>query len=175
MRSFIRGVEGIARILTGLSFMVIILAVILQILGRSGWVPTFIWTEEISRFALLYLVAFGVGLSLISGDLVNVDLISESLPGRAPWVLRLVAAVATLGLCLTLIDPAWFFTSIGARQTAPASQIRMDWVNATVLVLPVTLGLFAALRILGMLTGRDSGRPEHFEQEHVSEHAGGGR
>ncbi|TMV64703.1 TRAP transporter small permease, partial [Thioclava sp. BHET1] len=70
MRSFIRGVEGIARILTGLSFMVIILAVILQILGRSGWVPTFIWTAEISRFALLYLVAFGVGRSLLSGALV---------------------------------------------------------------------------------------------------------
>ncbi|MGP3698841.1 TRAP transporter small permease [Rhodobacter sp. NSM] len=159
LTAVIRGAEGAMRVLTGLAFVVIILAVVLQLLGRSGWIPAVVWTEEISRFALLYLTAFGAGLSLRSGDMVNVDLVSEALPGRLPWVLRLFAALATAVGCALLIWPAWFFTSIGSRQSAPASGLRMDFVHASVLVLVSVLVLFAALRVVAMIRGTENGLP----------------
>lgn len=158
MRKLIAGLEGLARLGTGLSFGLLMLAVVLQLLGRSGWVAAPIWTEELSRFCLLYLAAFGAGLAFRSGDMVNVDLVSEALPGPWPWRLRLFSAVCVAGLCLILLPSAWFYTSIGVRQTAPALGIRMDFVHASVLVMLVLLGIFAALRVLAMLTGAEDGR-----------------
>lgn len=148
-----------SRVAAGVAFTVLAVSVITQVLGRSVFASSPVWTEELTRFSLLYLVAFGAGLSYRSGDLVNVDLVCESLPGRLPWVLRLVSALATAVLCALLIWPAWTYTAIGSMQTAPALGWRMDYVHASVLVLLVSLFVFSALRVVRMLTGASDGRP----------------
>jgi TRAP-type transport system small permease protein len=158
MRKLAAGLEAFARLGVGLSFGLLMVAVILQLLGRSGWITAPIWTEELSRFCLLFLAAFGAGLALRSGDMVNVDLVSEAMPDPWPWRLRLLSAITVAGLCLILLPSAWFYTSIGARQTAPALGVRMDIIHGSVLLLLALLGLFAALRVFGMLTGTEDGR-----------------
>ena len=158
MKKVSAGLEGIARLGVGLSFGLLMAAVLLQLVARSGLLPAPIWTEELSRFCLLYLAAFGAGLALRSGDMVNVDLISEALPDPWPWRLRLFSAVTVAGLCLILLPSAWFYTSIGKRQTAPALGVRMDVIHGSILLLLVLLGLFALLRVVAMLTGAEDGR-----------------
>ncbi|MCX2721536.1 TRAP transporter small permease [Roseibium salinum] len=147
-----------SRFATGTAFAVLMAAVLLQIAGRlTGDSP--VWTEELTRFALLFLAAFGAGLSYRSGDLVNVDLVSESLPGKWPRRLRLLSAVTTALLCLVLIPPAWKYTSIGAMQTSPALTWRMDFIHASVLVLLASLAVFSIVRTIEMLLGRSEGLP----------------
>ncbi|MFN4154377.1 MAG: TRAP transporter small permease [Paracoccaceae bacterium] len=158
MRSFTSGLVALARAGTGLAFFLLMITVVLQLLGRSGWIAAPIWTEEAARFCLLFIAAFGAGLALRSGDLVNVDLVSESLPGAWPWRLRLVSALTVAGLCLILLPSAWFYTSIGMRQTSPALGVRMDYIHGSVLLLLALLGIFSALRVVSMLTGAEDGR-----------------
>ncbi len=137
-----------------LSFATLITVVLIQVIGRTiGTSP--VWTEELTRFALLYLAAFGVGLSFRSGDLVNVDVICENLPPPLPWLLRLVSAALTCGLALTLVSYSWKFTSIGKMQTSPAVGVRMDMIHFTVTLLLVLLFVFSALRVVAMLMGDD--------------------
>jgi TRAP-type transport system small permease protein len=158
-----RGVIGImsqaSRVAAGLAFAVLGAAVIIQVVGRTFLASSPVWTEELTRFALLYLAAFGVGLSYRTGDLVNVDLVCEATPGRWPWILRLVSAIATAALCLVLLAPAWAYTSVGKLQTSPALGWRMDFIHASVLVLLASLLLFSVLRVVRMLTGASDGRP----------------
>lgn len=162
MRHAVRLLVIFCRIGVGLSFAVLLAAVLIQVVGRTiGSSP--VWTEELTRFALLYLTAFGVGLSFRSGDLVNVDVICEALPGNWPWRLRLVSAVATAGLCAVLILPAWKYFSIGRLQTSPAMGLRMDAVHMSILGLLVLLMTFAALRAISMLIGSESGLPTRSE------------
>jgi TRAP-type C4-dicarboxylate transport system permease small subunit len=129
------------------------------VLGRSVFHRSPVWTEELTRFALLYLTAFGVGLAYRSGDLVNVDVVCEALPGRLPFLLRLLSAILTAVLCAAMIWPAWRYTSIGSLQTSPALGWNMSYIHASVLVLIVCLLIFALIRALAMLTGRSDGRP----------------
>ena len=165
MQSIIRALTGLARIATGISFGVITVAVLLQLAGRSGLITSVVWSEELTRFALLFLAAFGVGLSYRSGNLVTVDILSAALPGRLPWVLRLICAVITCGFSLVLIPTTWFYVTIGARQTAPSLGVRMDWIHASVLVAVISLALFAAIRVIGMLTGTEDGTPERLQED----------
>ncbi|WP_424944972.1 TRAP transporter small permease [Aliiroseovarius crassostreae] len=143
-----------------MSFLVLIAAVLTQVLGRTlGSSP--VWTEELTRFAMLYTVTFGAGLSLRSGDLVNVDVVCESLPGTWPRRLRLLSAVATFALCTFLIAPAWKYVSIGALQTSPALGVRMDYIHFSVFALLIGIALFALMRILAMVFHADQGQPEN--------------
>ncbi|SON57446.1 TRAP-type C4-dicarboxylate transport system, small permease component [Hartmannibacter diazotrophicus] len=158
LRKTIRTIELLCRLLTGLAFVVLGAAVLVQVVGRLLSASP-VWTEELTRFALLYVAAFGAGLSYKSGDLVNVDLICESLPGRWPWRLRLFSATATAVLMAFLIMPAWKYTSIGAMQTSPALSWRMDFIHASVLVLLASLLLFSVLRVVAMIAGTSDGLP----------------
>lgn len=147
-----------SRIGVGLAFAVLIAAVLIQVTGRAtGLSP--VWTEELTRFALLYLVGFGTGLALRTGDLVNVDVICEALPGDLPRRLRLLAAAVTAALALYLAAPAWKFVAIGAMQTSPALGLRMNLVHVSVWLLLVLLATFAALRIAAMVSGAEDGTP----------------
>lgn len=155
----------LCRFLTGAAFFTLMVAVMVQVLGRSVFNASPVWTEELSRFALLFLTAFGAGLAFRSGDLVNVDLISEALPGRWPWRMRLFGALATAGLCAALIAPAWRYTMVGARQTSPALGWRMDYIHVAVLILLAGLMVFALLRAVSMLLRRSDGHPETMAEE----------
>jgi TRAP-type C4-dicarboxylate transport system permease small subunit len=164
MSRLIGFITAMARLATGLAFALLLGTVLLQVVGRSlGMAP--VWTEELTRFALLFTVAFGAGLALRSGDLVNVDVICESLPRPVPWILRLLAALATAGLALFLLSHAWRYVSIGKMQTSPALGVRMDIIHASVLILLALLGLFAILRIVGMLSGAEDGLPIRAEED----------
>lgn len=164
MSRFTDLITTIARVCVGISFTVLLVSVLVQVVGRTiGAAP--VWTEELTRFALLFTIAFGVGLALRSGDLVNVDVICEHLPGRAPWVLRLVSAGVTAGLALYLLPHAWRYVSIGRMQTSPALGLRMDVAHATVFLLLALLAVFAVLRVIGMLSGAEDGRPHRPEDD----------
>lgn len=160
MQRVIRKLEAtivtLSRIGLGLSFAVLITAVMIQVLGRS-FASSPIWTEELTRFALLYLCAFGIGLAWRSGDLVNVDIVCESLPGQWPKRLRFVAAIFSCALCVVLLVPAWKFVSIGAFQTSPAMSLQMTYVHLSVFILLASLAVFSLLRVLSMLFCKDDG------------------
>lgn len=159
MSRIIHTITLIARIGAGLSFAILMGAVLVQVAGRlTGSSP--VWTEELTRYALLYMIAFGAGLAVRTGDLVNVDVISEALPGRLPWLLRLFAAVSTAGLAVFLLPHAWRYVAIGKMQTAPALGIRMDFVHFTVWLMLLGLAVFGIVRMVGMIGGLDDGLPE---------------
>lgn len=165
MKKLVSAVIWLSRAATGIAFAVLIAAVSIQVLGRSVFADSPVWTEELTRFALLFLAAFGAGLSFRSGDLVNVDLICDALPGRWPWRLRLVSAIATAGLCVALLKPAWTYTAIGAMQTSPALAWRMNFVHASMFVLLASLALFAIMRAVAMLAGYEESPRDEVETQ----------
>ncbi len=161
VNSVLQYVDKICRALVGLSFFGMIVAVVIQLLGRNALFDSPVWTEELTRFGLLYLAALGLGPSLRTGDLVNVDLFCESLSGRKPWFLRLLASILTAAMCIMLLKPAWQFMEIGSMQYSPALGWRMDFLHVTMLIALVSLLVYSLARIAGMLTGTSDGLPEH--------------
>ncbi|SNY92238.1 TRAP-type C4-dicarboxylate transport system, small permease component [Cohaesibacter sp. ES.047] len=143
-----RLVIRVTQIGVGLAFFALISTVLIQVIGRAiGTSP--VWTEELTRFALLFMVAFGGGLSLHSKELVNVDLVCESLPAPWPRRLQIVSYLFVIALGAILFQPALRFASIGSMQTSPALGLRMDIAHASVVILLAGLVLYS---LLGLLT-----------------------
>nr|WP_245224333.1 TRAP transporter small permease [Rhizobium halophytocola] len=128
-------------------------SVTIQILSRTFLPTSPIWTEELTRYALLYMVSFGVGLALLTGDLVNVDLALELLSERwRRWLTGLSLLLTALFAAL-VIKPAYDFAAIGAWQTSPSMGISMSWVYYTMLVLLVLLCIFALVAAVRIIRG----------------------
>lgn len=154
-----KGLEGLCRLLILAAFLLLSASVLVQVFARTFLPSAPVWTEELTRFCLIYIGALGAGLALRSGDMVNVDLLCEALPGRGPWLMRLLSALLTAGFAVALLTAAWDYTTIGARQTAPSLGWRMDFIYASMLVLFGVLALWSGMRVFEMLTGRHDGRP----------------
>ncbi|MBS9722080.1 TRAP transporter small permease [Tianweitania sp. BSSL-BM11] len=155
-----RVLVALCRTAIGLAFLVLIAVVLMQVTTRTLGLYSPVWTEEMARYLLLYMTAFGIGLSLMTGDLVNVDLVQEMMPESVSWWMRLVSAIATALLGAVMIYPAWRFTQIGTFQMSPTLRWPMSFVHASVFVLALTLLLFGLLRVVAMITGKSDGRPE---------------
>ena len=151
--------ERVCRFGVGLAFAVLIVAVLIQVAGRLlGDSP--VWTEELTRYALLHMAGWGAGLAYHTGVLVNVDLLCERLPACWPHRLRILSAATTALLCAVLLVPAWKYASIGALQTSPALAWRMDLIHVSILILLVSLMSFALLRVWTLLaSGKRSVQP----------------
>ena len=145
--------HAVLRVVVALCFAVLLGAVLLQVVSRLMLPAPPVWTEELSRFALLFCAAFGIGLALRAGELVGVDILTMILPRRGKAVVEVASCLVMAGFGLLLLQPAWSFVDIGSLQTSPALQWNMFWVHMSVLIAPVALVLAAAERILRVLSG----------------------
>lgn len=153
MEALCKWLTRVSRIAVAVAFLVLMSAVLIQVIGRT-LSDSPVWTEELTRFALLFLAAFGAGLSYRSGDLVNVNLLTAALPAGLQRILEGFTALASAVLCAILLVPAWNYTRIGAMQTSSALGWRMDFIHVSVLVLLVSLLLFALLHFWQVVTSK---------------------
>jgi len=140
------------RWLTALAFGVLLGAVLLQVTTRLALPTSPVWTEELSRFALLYLVALGAGLALRGGELVNVDLLIAALSEASRRRLEAFVMAGIVVFACVLFPPCWEFVGIGQFQTSPALGWQMTWLHLIVLIAPLSLALFALERLVVLLT-----------------------
>ncbi|CUI94455.1 TRAP transporter small permease [Cognatishimia activa] len=139
--------SAMSRICIFIAFAVLALAVLTQVLGRSvGSSP--VWTEELTRFALIYLAALGAGFGLMTGDLVNVDIVCDFLPGEFPRYFRIASSILTAILAIALLPGAWKFFQIGGLQISPALGLQMTFTHFAILAMMGLLLAFAVLRTM---------------------------
>lgn len=141
------------RLVVGCCFALLLAAVLLQVVSRLTLPNPPVWTEELSRFALMFCAGLGIGLALRSGELVGVDLLTMMLPKRGKAVIEVLSCLVMVGFGLLLLKPSWSFVDIGSLQTSPALQWNMFWVHMAVLIAPVALILAATERMLRVLHG----------------------
>jgi TRAP-type C4-dicarboxylate transport system permease small subunit len=131
------------------AFGVLIGVVTIQVLGRVPGFPSPAWTEEVARFALVYLVAFSCGIAVLRSELVNVDLFVAPLPASVRTVIERIVDLIILGFAVAIIPGAYDYVvgSIGER--ARSIDIPMITIYVVTLIIPVALAFFSLARLLG--------------------------
>jgi TRAP-type C4-dicarboxylate transport system permease small subunit len=142
-------VEMVCRLGTTAAFAVLIGVVTIQVIGRLPGFPSPAWTEEVARFALLYLVAFSCGLAVLRGDLVNVDLFVGPLPERMRKRVAYVVDLIVVAFALAIIPGAFAYVTGSIGERARSLDMPMVIVYVVTLIIPVSLAFFSVARLLG--------------------------
>lgn len=144
----LKWVERLCLGLTVILFLGLIAAVLLQVFARYALASTPVWTEELARFLLIYMVAFACGLAAHHRELVNVDLLINLLPSRLRrlWLLLLDAVV--IAFAVVFFVNAIDYVEFSAMQNATTLPIPMSWITISVLIIAVNLVLFTAANMV---------------------------
>ncbi len=144
-------IDTIASRITGalalICFVALCGVVLLQVYGRLFMDSPPVWTEELSRYLFIYIVASASGLAYRNRELVAVDLFQSFVSGKVKLVFQLVIASTILAFCIQVLPSAVQFMMVGQWQTSPTLIIPMHYIYASVVLIVGNLALFVALDI----------------------------
>ena len=144
----IAGIRAAARMVVIVCFIYMTFAVLAQVFGRYVFNYSISWSDETARFAQIWVVLIGAGITMQRGLHVAVDSLATLLPLNAARALKVVVVAGCLwflGLVayasLPLLRLGWSF------ETSPVLLIPM-WI--VYLCLPIGAAYFALETVLSV-------------------------
>ncbi len=107
---------------------ILIVPVTLQILSRyTGLIPSWIWTEELSRFLFIWMVMLGAMIGIREHSHFEVDVWPDLAP-KAAALLRVVSDVFVLIFALVFVWWGIEFVRFGWDQLSELAELPMPWI-----------------------------------------------
>ncbi len=130
MKRFIGWVHRLLSWLMVGTVAVLIVPVTLQIISRyTDLIPSWIWTEELSRFLFIWMVMLGAMIGVREGTHFEVDVWPDLAP-RPAALLRLVSNLFVLVFALVFVWWGIEFVRFGWDQSSELAELPMVYIFA---------------------------------------------
>jgi TRAP-type C4-dicarboxylate transport system permease small subunit len=107
---------------------ILIFPVTLQIISRyTALIPSYIWTEELSRFLFIWMVMLGAMIGVREGSHFEVDIWPDLKP-RPAALLRIVSNVFVLIFALVFLWWGIKFVQFGWNQNSELAELPMAYI-----------------------------------------------
>lgn len=98
-----------------------------QVFARFVVGDSLTFSEEVSRFLMIWMTMLGAAYAARQGSLLAVDLVPELLHGRTRLVVSMAAHVVSIVFYVVLAVYGWQIAQAVAFQSAPATGVSMFW------------------------------------------------
>jgi TRAP-type C4-dicarboxylate transport system permease small subunit len=133
MKRLVERIEGIQNWITFGFISVITVCVSVQVFVRYVLQkPLFLWSEELSRFILIWMVFLGIGVGVKNDAHFAMDILPSFLGRRWGSVVRLFNDVCMGAILVLLILAGLRFSWFGFFQNSPNMEILMIWVFSSI-------------------------------------------
>ena len=135
MRTVVRGVDGINAVVGWfLAALMLVMSVLIawQVFARYVMGNSLTFSEEVSRFSMVWMTLLGAAYAYRYGSLIAVDLLTIVSGPGVSRVLRLVVALASCLFAYVLLTEGWAITERVASQTAPSTRVSMAWLYGAI-------------------------------------------
>ena len=109
---------------------ILIVPVTLQIVSRyTALIPSYIWTEELSRFMFIWMIMLGAMIAVRDGTHLDVDLWPDLSP-KAYAVTHIIASLFVLIFALVFVYWGFKFLQFGWNQDSELAELPMIYIFA---------------------------------------------
>jgi TRAP-type C4-dicarboxylate transport system permease small subunit len=134
--------------LLGFSVLILLFPVTLQIFSRfTNIIPHYIWTEEMARFGLIWMVMIGAMLAVREGTHFVVDVFPLLTP-RGNAKVELVSGVFVLIFSLVFLFFGWEFTEFAFYRISEMAELPLWTIHIAWPLAGLSFVLFSAERML---------------------------
>ncbi len=105
--------------------IMLMIPVFLQVISRFiPLIPRYIWTEEIARFAFVWIIMVGATIAVKEGTHFEVDLLPRLAP-KTEWMIRLILLWLLLFFAIIFLIGGFAFAKFGAPQHSEIAGLPM--------------------------------------------------
>lgn len=117
--------RGLQALLTFL-MAILIIPVTMQILARfTDLIPNYIWTEEMARMCLIWIIMLGASVAVRDGTHFDVDVLAAPKTIKGKAIGAMIVHVAIILMALIFVGFGWRFASFGYIQNSEMTGINM--------------------------------------------------
>lgn len=125
MRKILNGYQRVLTWLMVATVAILLIPVSLQIVARfTSLIPSYLWTEEASRFLFIWMIMLGAMIGVREGTHFEVDVWPDLGP-RAAAALKIVSHALVLVFALVYVWWGIEFTRFGWNQTSEIADLPM--------------------------------------------------
>jgi TRAP-type C4-dicarboxylate transport system permease small subunit len=129
------------------SVAVLIVPVTMQIFARFvEWIPRYIWTEELARFLLVWMIMIGAMIGVREGTHFMVDLF-QNLHGRARAAMDILAGLFVMLFGYVFLVYGWEFTDTAWFRISELAELPLWTIHMAWPIAGATWLIFAAERM----------------------------
>lgn len=148
MKAFSEWVFRIEKGLGGLLLLMMLGFVFFATIGRyTGWY-NMAWSDEASRYCMIWSVFLLAGLSAFRGQMFSIDVLSEKLPLRGQRIFAVIRFLLMTAFCIFAVAYGWkmLIHQVKIGQTSPSLKLPMWFMYSCVpLGCALLLGHYTAL------------------------------
>jgi TRAP-type C4-dicarboxylate transport system permease small subunit len=142
LKKFLDGTHRLLTRLMAATVAILIVPVTLQIVSRyTALIPSWIWTEELSRFLFIWMIMLGAMIAVREGSHFVVDVLPD-LPPRPTALLQIVTNLLVLAFALVFVWWGIEFVRFGWDQSSELAELPMTFIFIAWPVAGVTWVLF---------------------------------
>lgn len=120
---------------------------------RYGFNSGLVYSEELSRFAFMWLTLLGAIVAMRDGGHLGMTSVVDILPAAGQRFCRFVSDLLMLGCCILLSHGTWKFARLALDDHAPVSNIPMGVVFSALFVSSGGIALILLTSLWRQLTG----------------------
>ena len=125
MTTLLNRLHDVLQWLLAATVAILIIPVMLQIFSRYvGFIPRYIWTEELARFCFIWMIMIGAMIAVREGTHFDVDLL-PSLSSKATAVMRIITHFAMFIFAVVFLYFGYQFAMFGANQSSELAELPM--------------------------------------------------
>jgi TRAP-type transport system small permease protein len=139
---YVRFMDGVNHALTklcGVALAAMVLSVFIGVLARFVFTHTSLrisvpWTEEVSRYLMIWTVFVGGGIACRNGKLIGVEFVVNAVPAALGRAVKYLSLLLSAGFYTLLCFVGWQWVEFGNSQTSPVLEIPMLTINLAMVV-----------------------------------------
>jgi TRAP-type C4-dicarboxylate transport system permease small subunit len=117
------------------------------------------WTEEVTRYAMVWLVMLGAGVLALFDDHITLNMAVDLLPARLRAWQRLLVQLFVFTIALLIFWKGMLFAQGMGEVIAPALQVSMIYAAVSVPIGGALIAIFSAIRVIVEIAGIFGGKP----------------
>ena len=138
-----------------LALAILFLVLLAQILSRFAFRIPLVWTEELSRLSMIWMVFLGAALAIRRRGHFVVEFVVQALPAGARRAARAAILLILLVVSGVFLIQGMLFARMGLDVVSATMDVRMVWSYAAVPVGGLFMALYSLERLLLVLQGRE--------------------
>ncbi|MCE8012002.1 TRAP transporter small permease [Halomonas daqingensis] len=158
LRQTNRGIDLFNRLIGwGLAGLLLVMTVLIfwQVFARFVVGRPLYFSDEIARFAMIWLTFIGAGYAYRKGLMISVDIVLEFAGPRLARVMRVLVVLASALFAFILVKYGFEMVGRVANQTAPSTRVSMMWPYLAVPLGGIVILVNSVALLIDEVTGHE--------------------
>lgn len=150
MKKFLNSYFRFLKTVLTVLMAVLIIPVTMQIFSRYvGFVPRYIWTEELARFCFIWIILVGAMIAMREDEHFTVDLLPTPKSDKWKALSLMFVDLMTFTMAMIFVVWGWPLVKFGLLQTSEMAELPMVFIYGAWPLTGITWLLFLSERVSG--------------------------